>query len=668
MKKPTTKKQQPIKKDIVTNPSSDNSPSKTTKETKTTADISSQIISPLKVITRDFVGTNIENIIHLSSDIIISLGKDHTIQTINKAGCKALGYPHKKLIGENWFERFVTPSMKTSALTSLQKLFSGEEDSIGYIVVPIIDKKEEEYLIEWEGLALKDAEGSTKEILLSGRDITQQKMIEKELLQSEWDMALAQKIARLGSWVYNMGTHEIRMSNETHQIFETSSKTFQGTYKTFLELIHPDDRQRVNASHQESFLTGKGHQLEYRVLLPDNTDKIIYEESRVFLDDLDNPLKVRGIVQDITERKKVEEALRHSERELSIAQKIGKMGNWVYDIEKSELWWSDEVYRIFGLRPKEFIASYQAFLDRVHPEDREVVDRTNKNIMENEKIYSMDHRIVLPDGTFRTVHQECKTYYNEQGKPTILRGIIQDITERKQAEEKLKTYQEQLSHAEKLSSIGRLSGSIAHEINNPLFGIRNVLERTKMCVPLKEADENFIDMAISETDRIAKLTRRLNNFFSPTREKKEPVQIYQVLEEIVLLAQKELADRNICLKTHYSDVIPGVSAYPDQIKQVALNLFQNAMDAIPETGGEITLSTHHQGSHLYFTVKDNGVGMSEKTRKNIFEPFFTTKSKAEGTGLGLWVTHNIVQSHGGVIEVNSQLGKGTSFTVSLPMS
>ena len=198
MKKPTTKKQQPIKKDIVTNPSSDNSPSKTTKETKTTADISSQIISPLKVITRDFVGTNIENIIHLSSDIIISLGKDHTIQTINKAGCKALGYPHKKLIGENWFERFVTPSMKTSALTSLQKLFSGEEDSIGYIVVPIIDKKEEEYLIEWEGLALKDAEGSTKEILLSGRDITQQKMIEKELIQSEWDMALAQKIARLG--------------------------------------------------------------------------------------------------------------------------------------------------------------------------------------------------------------------------------------------------------------------------------------------------------------------------------------------------------------------------------------------------------------------------------------------------------------------------------------
>ena len=313
---------------------------------------------------------------------------------------------------------------------------------------------------------------------MSGRDITQQKLVEKELIQSEWDMALAQKIARLGSWVYNMSTHEVRMSNETHRIFETSPQTFQGTYKAFLKLIHPDDRQRVDASHQESFRTGKGHQVEYRIPLPDDTERIIYEESKVFLDDLDNPLKARGIVQDITERKKVEEALRHSERELSIAQKIGKMGNWVYDIEIDELWWSDEVYRIFGLRPKEFNASYQAFLNTVHPEDREFVDATNKKILK-QKNYSMDHRIVLPDGTIRTVHQECKTFYNEQGKPQKLRGIVQDITERKQAEEKLKTYQEQLLHAEKLSSIGKLSASIAHEINNPLFGIRNVLERTK---------------------------------------------------------------------------------------------------------------------------------------------------------------------------------------------
>jgi len=414
-------------------------------------------------------------------------------------------------------------------------MFAGKENSVGYIVIPIINRKEEERLIEWECLALKDSEDTTQGILLSGRDITQQKLVEKELIQSEWDMALAQKIARLGSWVYNMDTHEVRMSNETQRIFETTPQVFQGTYKAFLKLIHPDDRKKVDLSHRESLRTGKGHKVEYRIPLSDDTERIIYEESKVFLDDLDNPLKVRGIVQDITERKKVEEALRHSERKLSIAQKIGKMGNWVYDIETDKLWWSDEVYRIFGLLSKEFKPTYQAFLNSVHPEDREFVDSTNKRIIKNEKSYSIDHRLVLPDGTVRTVHQEFKTFHNEQGKPQKLRGIVQDITERKQAEEKLKTYHEQLLHAEKLSSMGKLSASIAHEVNNPLFGIRNVLERTKMCIPLEEADERFIDMAISETDRIAKLTRRLNKFFSPTRENKELIQINRILEEIVVL-------------------------------------------------------------------------------------------------------------------------------------
>ena len=667
MKKPVAKKQKTPKPGVDTLSSHKRDSSKSTKKNDTKPETSSQVISPLKMVTRDFSGTNFESLIHLSSDIIISLGKDHRVQAINKSGCKALGYPQKQILGENWFDRFVTPSMRMSALKSLQKLFSGEEVSVGYIVIPIVNKKEEESLIEWECLALKDSEDLPFGVLLSGRDITRQKMVEKELIQSEWDMALAQKIARLGSWVHNMNTHEFRMSNETHRIFETSPQAFQGTYKAFLKLIHPDDRQRVNASHQESFRTGKGHQVEYRIPLPGDTERIIYEESKIFLDDLDNPLKSRGIVQDITERKKVEEALRHSERELSIAQKIGKMGNWVYDIELDELWWSDEVYRIFGVLPGEFTASYKEFMNRVHPEDRNFVDSTNKGIINNKKTYSIDHRIMLSDGTIRTVHQDCKTFFNDQGKPQKLRGTVQDITERKQAEEKLKIYQQQLLHAEKLSSMGKLSASIAHEINNPLFGIRNVLERTRMCVPLEEADERFIDMAISETDRIAKLTRRLNRFFSPTRENKEPVQINRVLEEIVLLAQKELADRKISLKTQYSDALPEVSAFPDQIKQVALNLFQNAMDAIPETGGEIDLKTYAQDSHLHFTVRDNGIGMNDETRKDIFEPFFTTKPKEEGTGLGLWVTHSIVQSHGGGIEVETQCGKGTSFTVSLPI-
>jgi PAS domain S-box-containing protein len=533
MKKPARKQSKSKKLDTASNISTDTSAGQSVMENPTTTKKGSKILFPLNTIDRDSLSSSIESMIHLSRDIIVVLEKNQVIQTLNPAACQALGIGREKAEGKNWFDHFVTRSMRTSARKSFQDLFSGKRDSMGYLVIPIVNKMGEEKLIEWEGIALQDSGGTPEAVLLSGRDITQQKRIEKELIQSEWDMALAQKIARLGSWVYNMANDEIRMSDEMVQIFGTSPQAFPIPYKVFLKLIHPDDRQRVADSHEESLRTGKGHKVEYRVLLTDGTERTVYEESKIFLDDLDNPLKVRGIVQDISERKKV---------------------------------------------------------------------------------------------------------------------------------------QDQLIHAEKLSSIGKLSASIAHEINNPLFGIRNVLERTRMCVPLKEADERFIDMAISETDRIAKLTRRLNTFFRPTREHKELIHINRILEEITLLIHKELKDRKIKLQTHYAEILPEVMAVPDQIKQVALNLVQNAMEAIPESGGEIVLTTFHQDSHLYFSVADNGSGMTEDSRKNIFEPFFTTKSKTEGTGLGLWVTNGIVQSHGGGIEVHSECGNGTTFTVSLPIS
>lgn len=666
MKKPATKKpkQSPPRGLKISPP--EKALSKTPEPSPPESEKNSQVISPLKILNRNFTGTHIENIIHLSSNIILSLNTDHQINTINQAGCQALGCIPEEAIGKNWFSEFVTPSMRTSAKQSLGSLFSGEKVSTGYLVIPVIKKDGEERLVEWEAIAMNDTQGALQGVFLSGRDITQQKMVEKELIQSEWDMALAQKIARLGSWVYNLGTNRTRMSNVMTQIFGVDLQAFDESYEAFLDLIHPDDRQRVDESHQESFRTGKGHKLEYRVPLRGEGERIIYEESKVFLDDLDNPLKVRGIVQDITERKKVEEALRHSEQELSIAQKIGNMGNWVYDLQKNALWWSDQVYRVFGLRPREFDASFQKFLDKVHPEDRELVNETHQKILEGQKNYSIDHRIIWPDGSVRIVHQECETFYDGHGKPQKLRGIVQDITERKLAEQKLKIYQEQLLHAEKLSSIGKLTASIAHEINNPLFGIRNVLERTRMCVTMTDSDEKFIEMAIGETDRIAKLIRRLSHFFGPAQEEKERVQINHLLKDIILLIHKELDDRDINLITRYCDALPEIFAMPDQIKQVALNLLQNAMDALPQTGGEIILTTWHEDSHLYFSVRDNGTGITEETQKEMFEPFYTTKSKMDGTGLGLWVTKGILQSHGGIIEVDSQLDQGTTFTISLP--
>lgn len=240
-------------------------------------------------------------------------------------------------------------------------------------------------------------------------------------------------------------------------------------------------------------------------------------------------------------------------------------------------------------------------------------------------------------------------------------------SERQEVEKELKKYQEQLMHAEKLSLIGKLSASIAHEVNNPLFGIRNVLERTKLVVDMKPEDMNFIDMAIGETDRIANLIKRLNDFYRPTTGKMECLKIHQILDEIILLTRKELLKRNIKLETQFDDGLPMVTAVSDQIKQVMLNLIQNAMDASKKSGGRINIKTSHGNSLVKIQVQDNGIGMTPEITEQIFNPFFTTKSKVLGTGLGLSVSYGIIESHGGTIVVASTPGKGSSFTVSLPI-
>ncbi len=380
--------------------------------------------------------------------------------------------------------------------------------------------------------------------------------------------------------------------------------------------------------------------------------------------------KMTGIFcfgRDITERLQTEKALGQSERDLSMAQKIAGLGSMVHELKSNNLRWSDETYKVFGLAHHEFNGTYEAYLSAVHPEDREWVDQTKQISIREKKPYSIDHRIVLPDGRVRIIHVEAKIYYDDRGNPLQARYVVQDITERKEVEKELKKYQEQLMHAEKLSSIGKLSASIAHEVNNPLFGIRNVLERTKLVVDMKPEDMNFIDMAIGETDRIANLIKRLNDFYRPTTGKKERLKIHRILDEIILLTQKELLQRNIKLKTHFDDDLPVVTAVSDQIKQVMLNLIQNAMDASKKKGGKINIKTSHGDSQIKIQIQDNGMGMTPEITEQIFNPFFTTKSKVVGTGLGLSVSYGIIQSHGGTIEVESTPGKGSRFTVLLPV-
>ncbi|MBC8316883.1 MAG: PAS domain S-box protein [Desulfobulbaceae bacterium] len=241
-----------------------------------------------------------------------------------------------------------------------------------------------------------------------------------------------------------------------------------------------------------------------------------------------------------------------------------------------------------------------------------------------------------------------------------------DMSAHKEAQDQLEKTREQLLHSEKLSAIGRLSASIAHEFNNPLYGIMNVLSGIQKRSPLSDEDRQLANLALKECNRIKFLISELQQFNRPSSGVKEYFDIHKAIDDILLFHNKEFKNRKMLVKKEYGPEVPQIRAVPDQIKQVLVNLFNNAGDAMPSEGGQVVITTRFDNNTISIIVKDNGNGILPENMGKIFEPFFTTKPAVKGTGLGLPVSFGIIKSHGGNITVESTPGQGATFTVILP--
>ena len=225
----------------------------------------------------------------------------------------------------------------------------------------------------------------------------------------------------------------------------------------------------------------------------------------------------------------------------------------------------------------------------------------------------------------------------------------------------------QLLHSEKLSAVGSLSASIAHEFSNPLQGVMVVLKVLSENAPLAQEEQRMVSLALHECRRMKDLIANLRDFYRPTSGKLEPVDLHAVIDALLLIAKKELLTRKISVVKKYADNFSPVIGVADQLKQVLMNLLNNASYAC-ESGGAITLATTTTEDGVVVHIEDTGTGISQKNLARIFEPFFTTKPETKGTGLGLSVSYGIIKNHGGRIEVKSEAGKGSVFSVFLPLT
>ena len=388
----------------------------------------------------------------------------------------------------------------------------------------------------------------------------------------------------------------------------------------------------------------------------------------------------QALEKKIEEQKQAEKALLESERRFRTL--ITASNEVIYQMNPD---WSEMHSLSGGNFLTDTIETNANWLEEyIHPDDQSrVMAAINEAIM-TKSIFDFEHRVLRADGTLGWTSSRAVPLLDSDGQIIEWFGAASDITARKKAEDALQTLNEELEkrieqrtlelqdthrqylHAEKLSAVGKLSASIAHEFNNPLQGIYTIVKGLKRRAILEEEDKELLDLAISETERMKNLIISLKEFHKPSAGEKEKIDVHGALDSLLLLYKSDFKRKKISIERKYAEGLPSITVVPDQLKQVLLNLLNNAMDACSENGGVVTITTCHDNQKVAIAIQDNGVGFEHDQKNKIFEPFYTTKPKEKGTGLGLSICQYIIQHHQGEIRVESQPGKGSTFTILLP--
>jgi len=449
---------------------------------------------------------------------------------------------------------------------------------------------------------------------------------------------------------------------------------------SFFDVTHPNYRPKNKELFQQLFsLKSSSFKIE-KIYIRKNGDEInVSVNASAVIDKKGNTSFGTAFVEDITERTQVEKALAESEHLLTEAQRLASVGCWVQDVHSTKLTWSDETFRIFEI-DKEFSGDlFDAFLSAIHPEDKNTVVNAYTNSLKTKKPYTVIHKLLMPDGRVKHVQEYCETEYDENGNPVKSIGTIQDITKRKKAEDEQENLKAQLAQAQKMESVGRLAGGVAHDYNNMLSIIigysESVLEKIHTDDPLYED----ITEILNAGKRSADITKQLLAF---ARQQTTAPKILDLNDSIecILKMLRRLIGEDINLEWKPEVNIWPIKIDPSQVDQILANLCVNARDAITDIG-QITIETksisfdeeycsYHAdfipGNYVMLAVSDNGSGVSKEFIEKIFEPFFTTKSLHKGTGLGLSTVYGIVKQNNGFINVYSEIDKGTSIKIYLP--
>jgi len=515
----------------------------------------------------------------------------------------------------------------------------------------------------------RDASGRPYQMFGTCQDITDRKRAEEALRQTQFYLSEGQRLAHIGSWAFNDSSHY--WSDELYAIYGLDPKSGPPTVEQYLALVHPQDR----ASTAENI---RLMQEEHRGF--DHIERIVRSDGRmryvrcVAVPVVENEV-FKGFVGttiDITEQELLTLELRREQAYLAEAQSLTHAGSWACNLVTREIFHhSDENARLYGFDPSEGPIPFDRYYGSILPEDERAVRPRLENAIGTGTDYDVEFRIRRTDGAIRFLRgighhnpsQEIGEYF----------GITMDMTDRKRAEEereRLRQLEADLAHINRVNMMGELAAALAHEIKQPIAAsvtsanalVRWLahdppdLERARATATRIEQDGN----------RAADVINSLQSFFRRgTPAKHQSVDLKEIIGEMTGLLRAEADRHSITIDTRLDADIPKFLANHVQLQQVLLNLMLNAIEAMKDTGGELTIRARaDEDGRLLVSVSDTGVGLLPECAERIFDPFHTTKP--QGTGMGLTITRSIIESFGGRVWASANLGAGATFSFTLP--
>ena len=445
-------------------------------------------------------------------------------------------------------------------------------------------------------------------------------------------------------------------------------------------ILHSDDIERVLSKWRALISEGKPREIESRLRRSDGAYRWFLSRCCPLVDRSGHILGWYGSDTDIHDRKEAEEKLRQSEAHLQDAQTLGRMGSWVFNAAAGTVSASPELFRIFGRDPGDEqlteemlgdIRSHATFRSSLHPEDRPFVEEfANKTRNEN-KAQELEYRIVLPEGSVKYVSSVAHPVFDDFGNVIEHIGTIMDVTERKRAEEALRQTQADLARVNRVTTMGELTASLAHEVNQPIGA---AVTSANSCIRWLAAEVPNLDKAraaaariVKDGTRAAEIINRIRLLFQKGTPQWQLVDVNEIIGEMIVLLRGEATRYSISFRTDLAADLPEVMGDRVQLQQVLMNLMTNSIEEMKNVDGTRELAIKSQraeNGQLLVSVSDSGVGLPPQQTEQIFDAFFTTKP--HGTGMGLRICRSIAESHGGRLWAANNPERGANFYLTLP--